>query len=161
MKNNRKSYYPYVEEFEEDVKQEIQSVIEYGYTAFNISHSLNGEQLVQKIEQIIINILETKEYPNVFEDTEDVAVTLGCLYGKALEIGYGWKWKAIGNDEEDAQFSVVSPDDYYMIPVLSYIYNILLEKNIGPDGNNDITCVLLYNMIPTLSIPEYNYTMIH
>ena len=75
------------------------------------------------------------------------AVGLGCLYGDAVCKEHGWKWMAFGPDDESAAFGVVSPEGNYCLAPMSFILKIMNGENIGPDGQNDNTVLLLFNMI--------------
>ena len=160
-KEERKSDF-YVSDLDDDVKKEISSMIKKGIDVFGIEDMEDGKKIAEIIDNAIIQILNTGKYLDKFEDLEEAAVTLGCLYGKALEVGYGWSWKEIGKTKEEAVYCVVSPDENWMTPCLKYIYSILKEENRGLDCENDITCLLLYNMIGNSlnSIPEKKFTVI-
>lgn len=91
--------------------------------------------------------METNTFPEEYESLSDVCVALGVLFGQALCIGYGWNWQEFGDTKKKAVFGVVSPEKNFCNAPLNFIYQILQGNNIGLDGQNDNTVLLLYNML--------------
>jgi hypothetical protein len=60
--------------------------------------------------------------------------------------GLGWKWKEVGESKEDAMYCVVSPDENWVNPCMVFMQKILNGENIGADGRNDNTVMLLWNL---------------
>lgn len=154
------SYYPYVGEVEDEVVEEIMGMAQSAIQAFGVPYTEEGREIATCINGIVDNILETHEIPDCYESIDEVAMVLGCLYGFALGMEYGWEWKRVGQNEEDNMICMVSPDDNWFNPCAVYICNILNGHNTGLDGNNDNTCLLLFNMIENAikSEPEKKLT---
>lgn len=154
--DNRESNYAYIADMDDEIMEEVVSMVNGAIKNFNIPQTTDGRELAKKINEIVDHILESGEYPDEYEDIQDVSVALGCLYGHALVIGYGWEWKAVGKNAENATYCVVSPDRNWMTPFMNYINKILTGVNYGVDGENDNTCLLLYNMIEKTmqTVPE-------
>ena len=153
MQNIIKNYsseeacYTYVSEPSESYKKAITDSISSAMKQFNIKETVDGKSLALSINNIVDNILVTGCYPEYYECIDDIAVELGCLYGHALCLGYGWKWMMIGNSSDNLFLHAVSDDENWAIPCMSYVNRILNGKNYGLDGANDNTILLLYNMI--------------
>lgn len=141
------SLYDYVADIDEKMQGEIEKTVKHAIKTFHIKDITDGKSIVQQIYGIVEKILETHSFPKEYNDIEDVAVELGTLYGHALCLAYGWKWMLLGKNEEDASINVVSSDRQYSHMPLLFMYRILLEENIGIDGTNDNTVLLLFNMI--------------
>lgn len=144
------SFYKYVGEMSEEVFNEIRREAGYAVRVFNITDLDNGRSLATQIRKIVDNILETGKFPEEYESIVDVAVALGTVFGNALCVGYDWEWKELGENEEDVVHAVVSPKGYYSNAPMVYLYRILTGNNIGLDGKNDNTVLLLYNMLENI-----------
>ncbi len=143
----RDSYYGYSAEMPENVRAEIDKTFEKAVRVFKIEHPEDGEAIATQLLEIVDHILETGEFPEEYEDIVDVAVALGVLFGQALCCGYGWAWKVFGDSEDDTVFGVVSPEENFCNAPMLYLNRILSGQNIGLDGKNDNTVLLLYNML--------------
>lgn len=152
----------YVSEIDDEEKKDLSSRLYKGVDIFEIEDLNDGKKIAERVDCIVNEILNTGKYLDKFESLEDVAIALGCLYGKALETGYGWSWKKIMENRKQAVYCVVSADENWMNPCIQYIYDILNRKNKGLDGENDITCMLLYNMIgdSLRFTPEKKFTIV-
>ena len=53
----------------------------------------------------------------------------------------------LGSSAQTSAVSIVSPKENYSIQPMNYMQKILTNKNIGLDGNNDNTILLLFNML--------------
>lgn len=140
-------YYSYSAELPENVKNEIEQTFKKAVQVFKISNPEDGEAIATQLLEIVDSILETGEFPKEYEDIVDVAVALGVLFGQALCCGYGWTWKVFGVSKDDTVFGVVSPEENFCNAPLLYLNKILSGQNIGLDGRNDNTVLLLYNML--------------
>lgn len=143
----RKNYFAYVGELDFEVKQEIERTSRTAMEIFRISNPKNGQTIAKEVYDIVENILSTDTFPSIYESLDDVAVALGVLFGQALCIGYGWSWQEFGNSKEDAVYGVVSPQKNFCIAPMNFLFKILSRNNIGLDGKNDNTVLLLYNML--------------
>ena len=138
--------FSYIGDLEDDVMLEIGLTIFKGAKIIGINVDDDGKKVAEKVYASVEKILKRGKCPKQFEDMDDAACTLGCLFGYALVTGYGWKWKAVGTSEEDAMYCVVSPDEALVNPCMVYIQRILHGENIGSDGTNDNTIMLLWNL---------------
>ncbi|MBR6402606.1 MAG: hypothetical protein IKS48_04405 [Eubacterium sp.] len=111
---------------------------------------MSVENIHLAIEQLY-KIVENKKYmdliPRYYDDINDSTASLGVLFGQLVCNSYGWKWRAVGDSEGKNYISIVSPNEYFCLFPLHYINKIVSEKNIGLDGENDNTIILLYNML--------------
>lgn len=144
------SFYKYVGEMDDEIFQEIRRVAGAAVKIFNITDLNDGKAIATQVRKIVDDILESGKYPEEYDDIADVAVGLGCVFGNALCIGYGWEWKELGENEEKVTHSVVSPKGYFSNFPMVYLYRILTGNNIGLDGKNDNTVLLLYNMLENI-----------
>lgn len=144
------AYSTYVDEVDEETKQQLLEAAQRAIMEFKIPETSDGRELAGHINRIVDEILEKGEVPSGYNgDRILVAVELGALYGFALGMGYGWKWKKIGTGPDQLRFDwgVGSDDDNYYNPCGFFLGKILLGQNYGLDGKNDNTVLLLYNMI--------------
>ena len=146
----RKNYFKYVGEMPDDVRSEIDRVFRFAVQIFKISDSTDGKTIASEANRIVDDILETGKFPSEYSDIEDVAVALGVLFGQALCCGYGWTWKVFGDNESNTMFGVVSPEENFCNAPMPYLLRILKGQNIGMDGKNDNTVLLLYNMLENI-----------
>lgn len=138
--------FSYIGELDADVTAEIEQTVLFARKVFKIHKTVSGRQMAETVYSIVEKILREGKIPSKYDDLEDVSIALGCLFGQALVTGLGWKWKEIGESKEDAIYCVVSPDENYVNPCMAYLQRILGGKNIGGDGKNDNTVMLLWNM---------------
>lgn len=144
------AFYKYVGEMNDEIFGEIRREAGAAARNFHITDLHDGRKIAQQVREIVDDILETGKFPEQYEDIVDVAIGLGAVFGNALCIGYGWKWKELGESEENTIHSVVSPKGYFSNAPMLYLYRILTGKNIGLDGQNDNTVLLLYNMLENI-----------
>lgn len=143
--------FEYVENVSSDWEKKIVKTIRKIEHNFSVKDSKEGGNLAENITYIMDNILVTGNYPKKYDGMYEVAKALGLLYGYAISLEYGWKFEKLGSFKGNTKLSVVSPKEGYSIQLTDYIYKILSKKNIGPDGNNDNTVLLLFNMIANLN----------
>ncbi|MBQ3513121.1 MAG: hypothetical protein IJA32_04895 [Lachnospiraceae bacterium] len=141
------SYFDYVGELDEEFQQEIKDTYANAIKNFKIQNETDGRAIAKQVNEIVEQILESGKIPDAYEDKDDAIVALGVLFGQALCIGYGWKWMGLGKDADHVTVSVVSPKGYFCNAPLNYLYKIISGNNIGLDGENDNTVLLLYNML--------------
>lgn len=146
----RKNYYNYVGEMPDNVRAEIDRVFRMAVQIFKISDSTDGKVIASETYHIVDDILETGKFPSEYSNIEDVAVALGVLFGQALCCGYGWTWKVFGDNEKNAMFGVVSPEENFCNTPMPYLLRILKGQNTGMNGKNDNTVLLLYNMLENI-----------
>lgn len=141
-----KSCFKYIGKVPQDMKAEIESVNSATPEIFNINGK-DGKEIAAEINNIVDNILKTNTFPEEYNSINDVAVALGIYYGSAICEYYNWDWKILGSSAEDSIISIVSPKENYSIQPMNYMLRILTNNNIGLDGNNDNTVLLLFNML--------------
>ncbi len=150
VQGKRDSYFPYVAELPQEIRDEIEATAKKAMQVFQIDEAADGKTMASEICSAVDRILSTQEIPSAYGDMADVAVALGVLFGQALCTGYGWSWKVFGNSEKETVFGVVSPEENFCNAPLLYLNRILSGQNIGLDGNNDNTVLLLYNMLENI-----------
>lgn len=149
------SFYKYVGELDEEVFQEIRRMAGEAVRIFHITDLDDGRKIAAQVRKIVDDILASGELPKQYANVVDLAVGLGTVFGNALCIGYGWEWKGFGDSKESAVYGVVSPKRYFSHAPLLYLHRILTGNNMGLDGKNDNTILLLYNMLEDIdSKPE-------
>lgn len=146
----RKNHFNYVGAMPDDVRAEIDRTFQAAVEIFKISNPNDGRTMASEIRKIVDDILETGKFPEEYDDMADVAVALGVLFGQALCCGHGWTWKVFGDSKENSIYGVVSPEENFCNAPMLYIMRILNKENIGLDGNNDNTVLLLYNMLENI-----------
>lgn len=141
------SFFLYVENIPvEDVQKML---VMNSFTPVNFEiESTDGKGIATEIYEIVDEILETNEYPDEYSNIDDVAIALGVYYGQAICNYYDWTWKLLGQTSgENYEISVVSPEKNYSIQPILYMKKILTNNNIGVNGKNDNTILLLFNML--------------
>ena len=146
FKNKRdENYFKYVGELPSHLKTAVDETIASAPKLLKIK-SKNGKAIAKAIYEIVDKILETDKLPDGYSTLDDVAIDLGIYYGYAICNYY--KWKAVANIKNvDGIISVVSPQENYSIQPMNYMQRILTKNNIGPNGENDNTVLLLFNML--------------
>lgn len=113
--------------------------------------SKDGKGIATEIYEIVDNILKTNKFPKEYSTIDDVSVALGIYFGYAICDYYKWTWKMLGKtSDNDAGVSIVSPENNFCIHPMNYMLRILTNRNIGLDGNNDNTVLLLFNMLENI-----------
>lgn len=129
-----------------DMQAEVLRVSDEAKRYFHLVNPQNHENLVKQIHEKVDALLKGKPYPSAYSDLKNAAIALGARFGYELNQARGWKWMMVGNSEEAAEVCIVSPKENYCIFPLSYMLKILEGRNIGTDGKNDNTVLLLWNM---------------
>jgi hypothetical protein len=147
MKNKElPNRYNYNEELDSETMKEIIDNYRYALNKFNILKDDTKKAIKQ-----LFDVVEKKTYhsliPDAYDDVEDATVALGVLFGQFVCDSYGWKWRAVGDSEDKNYISIVSPNEYFCLFPLHYMNKIVSGENIGLDGENDNTIILLYNML--------------
>lgn len=143
----RENYYPYAAPLSDKLREKIESTFQAGVEMFGISDPDDGEAIARQVQEAADRILATGQLPEGCGTLSETAVTLGVLFGQSLCIGRGWSWEMFGSSAEKAVYGVVSPGQNFSNAPGSYLLRILRGKNIGLDGQNDNTVMLLYNML--------------
>jgi len=145
-----RNYFKYIAPLHDDVMIEIENTINRAKSIWVFRDDESGKEIAIKLNSIVDEILESKKLPPECEDLDDVAVLLGVMFGYAVCKGYGWEWMQLGDNEEDGFFSIVSPEKNFSNAPMPYLRRILVEQNIGLDGENDNTVLLLFNMMDNI-----------
>lgn len=146
-KKQNKNYFNYVGELPEDFETEVKRMISLTPKFFKIK-AKDEKSIAAEIYEIVDNILKTNKFPEEYSTIHDVAVALGIYYGQAICDYYNWTWKMLGKTNADeATVSIVSPNKNFSIQPMNYMLKILTNNNIGLDGKNDNTVLLLFNML--------------
>ena len=153
------SVFDYVGELSQDVVDEIQEASARAAQLVKAAPDASGRQVVEGICFLVDAVLSPCD-ENDESWIPNAAMGLGCLYGDVICREYGWKWMAFGPDEQSAAFGVVSPEGNYCLAPMSFILKIMNGENIGPDGQNDNTALLLFNMIDGIDERPGNQKMI-
>lgn len=143
------NFFEYIGELPQDIKSEVERMNSLTPKFFNINGK-DGKEIATEINNIVDSILKTNSFPKEYSSIEDVAVALVIYYGHAICDYYGWTWKMLGSSAETSAVSIVSPKENYSIQLMNYMQKILTNKNIGIDGNNDNTILLLFNMLNSI-----------
>lgn len=146
----RESYYPYVAPITDKLREQLERAFRTGVETFGVSDVTDGRAIAEAVQAAADRILETGELPEGCGSVSEAAVTLGVLFGQSLCIGRGWSWEMFGSSAEKAAYGVVSPQKNFSNAPRRYLLRILQGKNIGLDGNNDNTVMLLYNMLENI-----------
>ncbi|MBO4389286.1 MAG: DUF1266 domain-containing protein [Lachnospiraceae bacterium] len=139
--------FPYLGELEPETAEKIESQTRKAMERFGIPESKDGLEIATRVNKAVDEILESDTLPEGYDEMIDVAVALGCVFGHALCVGYGWSWKAVGKDKDHATYCVVSPEENYINPSMKYLYKILSGQNLGREGKNENTVLRLYQML--------------
>lgn len=153
-------WFPYAGPVEMSAIEEIRSNSEEVQRLLGVSLEDDAPSCVNAIEEKVQELLDGSK--GVLEEKELIceSIKLGSLFGEALCKAYGWWWKKVGQDEEGSAYAVCSPQDLYCVFPFQVIQLILEGGNIGPDGTNDNTAMLLFNMLESIerSVPEKTLT---
>lgn len=145
-RDGQKGDLDYVGELDQSMMDEIREASRRAAQAIKVSPDANPDQVVEGICFLVDAML------NQCDESDEAwipnaAMGLGCLYGDAICKEHGWRWMAFGSDEQHAFFGVVSPGRNYCLVPTSFILKTLNKQNIGPDGQNDNTVALLFDML--------------
>ena len=144
---NDNNYFKYVEELPKNLNAAVENTIILAPKLLKIK-SKKGKSIAKEIYEIVNKILETDQLPDGYSTIDDVAVDLGIYYGYAICEHYKWSWKAVKNIKNvDGIVSIVSPGENYSMQPMNYMLKILTKNNIGLNGENDNTILLLFNML--------------
>lgn len=127
----------------------MKAVMDTAKKADKVFRFVDGKESNSVIEQIYQQVneyLAGKSFPKAYDTVRDLAIALGTRFACAYVQERNWEWTMIGDSEEKAQIAIASPKHNYCIFPLHYMLKILEGKNIGPDGKNDNTVLLLWNM---------------
>ncbi len=132
-----------------------------GYSKLEQSHlgvSLEGDVsgAIRALTDEVQGLIDGTEGSLRDEDILPISIQLGAMFGEALCKGYGWEWIEVGSGPDDVLYAVASPRHLYCVFPIHFIKKILQGENMGPDGENDNTIMLLYNMLDGIegTIPD-------
>lgn len=127
-----------------------------GRKAFDIPDDIKGKALAERVYKIVEELTGQEEVPDGFKNADELFDSLGALLGQAVCDHYGWKWIKLGEPDYCGNdgffttpqfFAVVSPDESFCFIPIPLIVDIIFGNNIGLDGENENTILLLFNMI--------------
>ena len=150
----------YIDKIPQELMDEIQEELEKAWELASISVIDTPAQAVRKIHDYVeLYLQEDEQDRNKILDT---AITLACAWADAVIKEHGWHWMYLGDTLENADVYLVSPKENYCCPPLYFVNKIMQGKNIGLDGYNDNTIILLFNMLKDLDdkTPEQQYTVV-
>lgn len=153
----QRSFFPYVEELVSAAAEEVHEASAAATRHLGVGRMAKPADASKAIEERVRSLIDsTEDAPQVERNELDESIELGALFGDILCGQYGWKWKKVGYGQEDSAYAVCSPRDYYCVLPFQFIQKILSGENIGPDGTNDNTVMLLFNMLASIeeSVPE-------
>lgn len=142
----RAASFAYTASMPHETVQEIIAEAKAANEAFRFVNRRDTNSVIEQIYQKVNGYLGGKPFPKAYETVRDAAIALGSRFAYAYVLERNWDWMMVGDSEETAQIAVVSPKHNYCIFPFSYMLKILEGKNVGPDGNNDNTVLLLWNM---------------
>ncbi len=142
----RKSEFGYVSGLSAGAMGEIRHAAAQAAESLEIDVSGGAARIAEQIDSVVGVMLAQGVNPDML-GFADTAIGLSCLYGEAICERYGWSWMEFGSDEESAICGVVSPERNFCLSPMPYLMQILRGGNIGPDGENDNTVLLLFNML--------------
>lgn len=151
MQNN----FQYIDTIPTDIMDEIQRLIKVSYEFLELPETTIPLEKVKAIYEFVEQCIG-------LDLSDKIIITLGCFWADAVIEQYGWSWKYLGDTEDDMLIYIVSPKGYYSCNPISFIEKIIKGKNIGPNGSNDNTILLLFNMLENIedTIPERKYWII-
>lgn len=143
----------------ENMAQEVQQEICHARKLLDIHKQDDPEQVATKIYQYVDMFLKNESDDETVFNT---SITLACAWADCVVKAYGWSWMLVGQSKENSNVSIVSPRAYYSCPPLKFMNKILRRDNLGLDGENDNTVLLLFNMLKNIesSKPATLYSIV-
>lgn len=158
--------FKYAEPLKNTMLQEVHNEKMNGLEILGITEQNTPRKIVEAIYDYI-NIKEEAEGFSSMDTQEkdDISFAFGCLWGSAVIEQYGWRWTLLGDDEKSAIVCIVSPDERYCTCPTYLMKKIIGGNNIGPDGQNDNTTLLLFNIYENteqvFEYKGYKYQSVH
>jgi hypothetical protein len=122
------------------------------YALVGASENDSPSKIVELIEIYVEKLLSAGKMQTGDYEMESIAMSLAAAWGLSVCEEYNWEWKDLEVAGKIRKgYYILSPDHGYCCQPFYFIAKILRGENIGPDGNNDNTVQLLFNMIKTIA----------
>ncbi len=150
------AFFGYCGQIDSEIKGEIIEFSELERSHLGVSLEEDAPEAVQALTDEVQHLLDSKAVAMSDEGILHLSIRLGSMFGEALCKGYGWEWVEVGSSPDDHLYAVASPEYLYCVFPIQFIRKILVGENLGPDGENDNTIMLLYNMLDGIerNIPD-------
>lgn len=148
---------------EDDAVQELHRLELEAFKLIGVSEKNSSVEIVAAMYNYVDKILDAGKSNVSSEEMDNVSISLASAWGLAVCREYNWEWKYLEIPKKtEKSYYILSPDHWYCCPPFYFITNILEGNNIGFDGKNDNTVLLLFNMIETLKekMPSEKYYII-
>lgn len=136
-------------EYNEKLPQKLEDIIFKEFDEVKKMLSINEndsiKSIVEKIKIFVDVGLSMEKHSD--KEIQNMTISLGCAWAVCVVKAYGWNFRYLGSTPKDAGIYIVSPDERYCCPPLNFINKILTGKNIGTNGKNDNTILLLFNIL--------------
>ena len=148
---------------EDEVVEELSRLELEAYKLIGANAKDSPLKIVTCIYNYVDKILNDSKIRPGSEEFDNISVSLSAAWGVAVCREYNWEWKYLEiAGKAKKSYYILSKDHWYCCPPFYFITNILEGNNTGPDGKNDNTVLLLFNMIKTLvdQEPEEKYYIV-
>ena len=148
---------------EDNVMQELRKMEQEAFELIGTNESNTPFEIVSSIYAHAERVLNPNNDQHCIEEINNTSILLAAAWGFAVCKEYKWKWSYLEvKGEIERSYYLLSPDHWYCCPPFYFITKILEGKNVGFNGKNDNTVLLLFNMIKNLvgKIPDEKYTVI-
>lgn len=140
-----------VKQVEDGLMNELLCAKEKAYALIGVLENDNPAKVVKCIFEYVEKLLSAGTMQSGDYKAEDIAISLAAAWGHSVCEEYNWEWKELEVEGKVRKgYYILSPDHMFCCSPLYLFSKILRGENIGPDGNNDNTVELLFNMIKTL-----------
>jgi hypothetical protein len=127
--------------------EEVTGCVQYARQLLGVAETAGGEDLQTGIHDAITSFRGSPDaFPGVSH--QDLALSLGCLFGQAICDECGWTWALVTLDDGDEVYGVVPPDRAQVVFPMAYVHDLLDE----PSGHE--TNLVLYHTIKARSLPD-------
>lgn len=157
---SKKAPKAFVTPLEEDVMRELCQMEKEAYELIGSNENNSPSEIANLIYSHVDKLLLAEKSE---EEISSISILLAVAWGFAVCSEYNWEWRYLEIEGKiERSYYILSPDHWYCCPPFYFFTKILDGKNIGLDGKNDNTALLLFNMIKTLGkkTPKEKYTVI-
>ena len=133
-----------VKELSKELMDALQVKIKEGYALIDGSEKDTPTETVTKIKEYVDTVLSEE---HTEDQLKEYGLQLGALWAEMVIKQYFWKWKYLDFGDEAEGLYIVSPRDLFCTPPMFFLTKIITNANIGHDGKNDNTVLLLFKMI--------------
>ena len=125
----------------DEERGEIQECIDYGYSHLKIKPGAATPDSVQEaIRRSIEHVMLAKRKPKQ-KELDDLALSLGCLWGQTVCDALGWEWCA-ATLEGDEVVVIASLDRSHVFMPMQFV-----QQQLAKSPPEDNTSLLAYNML--------------